>query len=77
MVGWYFDVVVGYLIRIVIRRELLLWDTPTAFLVARVSRRLCRPIPSGSDVMLRVKRGEPEVSIVCDEDQSPGRLGRK
>jgi hypothetical protein len=118
MVGWYFDIVIGFLIRIVIRlvraRGSSTWPVEKArvsdsrcpaapyggavaevvytyihegsyfsgihrqpFLLRGSAEDYAARFPAGSDVMRRVKRGEPEVSIVCDEDQSPGRLGRK
>jgi hypothetical protein len=116
--GWYFDVVIGYLIRILIRavraRGSNTWPVEKAtvsnsrcpaaqyggpvaeiiytyihegsyfsgiqrkpFLLRGSAEDYASRFPSASDVLVRVKPGEPEVSIVCDEDQTPGRLERK
>jgi hypothetical protein len=111
MVGWYLDVVVGYLIRIVIRgvrargsstwpvekRRYQIHDVPLRrmedqsprlairirtkgtislgvhrmpFLLRGSAEDYVARFPSSSDVVIRVKPGEPEVSLVYDEDQS-------
>jgi|HubBroStandDraft_1064217.scaffolds.fasta_scaffold54895_1 hypothetical protein len=117
MVGWYLEVVVGYLIRIVIRAVRARGSSTWPLEKATVSDSRCPVAPYGgpvaevgytythegryfagvhrmpllrgsaedyvarfpasSDVVIRVKPGEPEVSLVCDEDQSSGILDRK
>ncbi len=115
MIGWYLDVLVSYLIRIVIRtikaRGSGTWPAEKATVtgsscdhapyggpVAEItyaythegeycSGMHCEPFilrgpaeeyvarfPAGGDVIVRVKPGEPDVSIVCDDDQAVGIL---
>ncbi|HYU47571.1 MAG TPA: hypothetical protein VEK84_15510 [Terriglobales bacterium] len=114
--GWYMDVLVGYVIRLVIltirargsRRWRLEKATVTAsnydgyayggpvaeviytythegelfagihqepFILNSSAEEYAARFPRGGDVIVRVKSGEPEVSIVCDRDQAVGILG--
>jgi hypothetical protein len=111
MIGWYFDVLVGYLIRILSRTirfrgsgrwpaekakvtgsrcEGAVYGGPVAevtytfthkgeycsgmhrepFLSRVSAERYTERFPEGGDIVVRVKPGEPEISIVCDDDQS-------
>ena len=110
MVGWYLDIVVGYLIRLVIRlvrtRGSDAWLTEKAkvsasscpsapyggpraevgytyvhegsyfsgmyrrgFILRSSAEDYAALFPADSDVVIRLKPGEPETSIIRDDDQ--------
>ena len=45
------------------------------FLLHASAQDYAAQFPTGSDIIARVKPGQPETSIVCDVDQAPARLG--
>jgi hypothetical protein len=113
MIGWYFDVVIGYLIRAVIRvvktRRSNAWPVNKAtvansgcpafsyggpvaevgytyiyegdyyagvhrepFLLHGSAKEYAARFSTGSGIIIRVKPGQPETSLICDEDQTLG-----
>ncbi len=111
--GWYVDILVGYLIRIIIRtikaRGSSTWPLEKAkvtgsrcdgaayggpvaevtyayhhegeycsgmhrepFLLRSSAEGYTARFPTDGDVIVRVKPGQPEMSVVCDDDQSVG-----
>jgi hypothetical protein len=115
MVGWYMDVLVGYLIRILIQMtkergssrwplekakvtgsncDAAVYGGPVAeviytythsgeyfsgmhrepFILRDSAEEYAARFPAGGDVIVRVKPGEPEVSIVREDDQAVGIL---
>jgi len=43
------------------------------FLLRSSAENYAAQFPASSDVIIRAKTANPQVSIVCDEDQAPGR----
>jgi hypothetical protein len=111
MIGWYFDVVIGYLIRTLIRmvkaRRSNAWPVNKAtvtssycppfsyggpvaeigytyiheggyyygvhrepFLLDGSAKEYAARFLRGNGIVIRVKLGQPEISLVCDEDQT-------
>jgi hypothetical protein len=116
LTGWYVDILVGYLIRIVIlmikargskawpvekgtvtgsRCDPAVYGGPVAeitytythkgeyfsgmhrepFILRDSAEEYVTRFPAGGDLIVRIKPGEPEVSIVRDRDQACGMLG--